>query len=192
MLLVKKKDDNWHCCVDYRALNALIVKDRFPTPTIDELLDELGQATWFSKLNLRQGFHQIRVAFANIHKIAFIAQEGHYEFKVIPFGLCNAPSSFQAAMTYLLWPFLRKFATIFFLTISSSTVPHFPCSSIILRLYLKLYHRINFTSIVPNVYLLRNKFITWDTLFPIKEWHQTLIRFVQWLTGLNHHLRQPC
>jgi hypothetical protein len=100
--------------VDYRCLNALTVKGKFPLPVIDELMAELAGVSWFSKLDLRAGYHQIRLAPGEEYKTAFQTHSCLYEFRALAFGLCGAPNTFQSAMNATLAPLLRKCVLVFF------------------------------------------------------------------------------
>jgi hypothetical protein len=147
ILFVRKKDGSLRMCIDYRRLNAVTKKNRTPLPRIEELLDIISGSTIFSKLDLAQGYHQMRVAEEDVPKTAFRTRYGLYEFLVLPFGLTNAPGAFVTMMNRVLAPYLDQFVVVFIddiLIFSKSEDEHLQHLETVLRtlkeqqLYLKL------------------------------------------------------
>ena len=146
-MFVKNKDGTLRLCIDYRQLNKVIVKNKYPLPRIDDLFDQLKGARVFSKIDLRFGYHQLRIKEQDIQKIAFRTRYGHYEFLMMPFGLTNAPAVFIDLMNRVFRPYLDKYVVVFIdniLVNSNSYLEHEQHLRVVLqtlrenRLYAKL------------------------------------------------------
>ena len=112
-MFAKNKDKTLRLCIDYRQLNRVTIKNRYPLPRIDDLFDQLRGARVYSKIDLRIGYHQLRVRDTDIPKAAFRTRYGHFEFTVMPFGLTNAPTAFMDLMHRIFQPYLGQFVVVF-------------------------------------------------------------------------------
>ena len=113
ILFVSKKDGTLRMVIDYRALNSVTIRNRYPLPRAEDLFDQLSKARVFSSIDLQSGYHQIRITPEDVPKTAFCTPFGHYEFRVLCFGLTNAPATFQSTMNKIFAPDIGKFVVVY-------------------------------------------------------------------------------
>ncbi|MBT0984553.1 reverse transcriptase family protein, partial [Salmonella enterica subsp. enterica serovar Typhimurium] len=136
VLFMRKKDGTLRLCIDYRQLNRVTIKNRYPLPRIDDLFDQLRGACVFSKIDLRSGYYQLKIKDEDVHKSAFRTRYGHYEFLVMPFGLTNAPAAFMRLMNEVFQEYLDRFVIVFIddiLVYSKSKSDHIRHLNLVLR-----------------------------------------------------------
>ncbi|CAI7788782.1 unnamed protein product [Closterium sp. NIES-54] len=203
VLFVRKKDGSLQMCVDYRGLNKITVKNRYPLPWIDELFEQVGEARYFSKLDLRLGYHQVRIQSEDIPKTAFRTRYGHYEFRVLPFGLTNAPATFQGMMQSIFSDFIDKFLVVFIddlLVYSRTREEHLKHLELVLarlsehRLYAKR-SKCEFAktklSFLGHVISHEKLEVDNSKVAVLKEWKQpSTVREVQAFLGLANYYRR--
>ena len=203
ILFVRKKDGTLRMCVDYRRLNAITKKDRTPLPRIDDLLDLLGKAVVFSSLDLYKGYHQCRVREEDAHKTAFRTHLGSFEFTVLPFGLTNAPATFQRMMNQLLAPYLLRTCVVYLddvLVFSGSLADHVDHLRKILQVFSKHQLHINpkkcefFKKEVSYLgHVVRQGQVTMDPakISAVKDWPSpTTVREVRGFLGLTGYYQR--
>lgn len=168
IVLVKKKDGSWRFCTNYHTLNVATVKDRFPIPIVDDMLEELYGATYFTKFDQRAGYHQVRVNPPDVIKTAFCTHNGHYEYLVMLFGLCNSPSTFQAIINLIFRPFLQN-SSWCFLMIFWYIVPLGMNIWCMLEKYWRSYDNTDCLPRQANACLANMSWNIWGTLSHTKE-----------------------
>ncbi|GKD90499.1 putative reverse transcriptase domain-containing protein [Tanacetum coccineum] len=178
VLFVKKKDGSFRMCIDYRELNKLTIKNRYPLPRINDLFDQLQGSSVYLKIDLRSGYHQLRVRDEDIPKTAFRMRYGHYEFQVIPFGLTNAPVVFMDLMNRVFQLYLDKFVIVFIddiLIYSRNKEEHADHLRIILELLKKEKLYAKFSKCLRAVLMQREKVIAYASrqLKPYEENYTT-------------------
>lgn len=179
VLFLRKKDGIWRFCIDYRELNNMTLKDMFPIPLVDDLMDELNGPRVFSKIDLRTEYHQIRMHEGDIHKTTFITHLGHYEFKIMPFVLTNVPATFQSLINHVFREFLRKFVMMFFdniLVYSFNIIEHV----VHLKQVLEVLGREKLFSRKSKFSVGKRKWNIWVTSSLKKEWPQIQPRLRLW------------
>jgi hypothetical protein len=161
---VKKKDGTLRLCIDFRQLNKVTIKNKYPLPRIDDLFDQLKDEKIFSKIDLRSGYHQVRIKEEYISKTAFRTRYGHYEFIVVPFGLSNAPVVFMCLMNGVFLENLDKFVIVFLddiLVYSKSEEEHVHH----LRMVLQVLREHQLYAKLSNCSFYQKTFIIWDISF---------------------------